>query len=84
MAPRLRSARAVGEAQAWAAGEAGAGRVVAPAAGAVAAALLDLCAQPERLVRFAEAGRAAYQRRYRWEVEAGNLRGHLHRADLAG
>ena len=60
-----------------------AGRVADPVPAAVAEALLDLCADPERLRRFAQAGREAYRERYRWEAEALNLRWHLNRAGLA-
>jgi hypothetical protein len=63
--------------------EAGAGRVAEPVPAAVAAALLDLCADPGRLRRFAQAGREAYRSRYRWEAEARNLRWHLNQAGLA-
>jgi hypothetical protein len=63
--------------------EAGAGRVAEPVPAAVAAALLDLCSDPGQLRRFAQAGREAYQLRYRWEAEARNLRWHLNQAGLA-
>jgi glycosyltransferase involved in cell wall biosynthesis len=63
--------------------EADAGRVAAPRPGALAQALVELCSDPERLRRHALAGRAAYQERYRWEVEAGNLHWHLRRARCA-
>jgi hypothetical protein len=62
---------------------AGAGRVAEPVPAAVAEALLDLCADPGRLRRFAQAGRTAYREHYRWEAEARNLRWHLNRAGLA-
>jgi len=61
----------------------GAGRVAAPLPGAVAQALVELCSDPGRLARFAEAGRAAYRSTYRWEAEARNLRWHLRRACVA-
>ena len=67
--------------------EAGAGRLTAPEPGAVARALVEMCSDPERLRRYGMAGRAAYQERYRWEVESRNLRWHLRRAaalDLPG
>jgi hypothetical protein len=60
--------------------ESGAGRVTAPQAGAVARALVDLCSDPAGLERHAQAGRAAYRDRYRWEAESRNLRWHLRRA----
>jgi len=60
--------------------EAGAGVLAAPEPGAVARALVELCSDPERLRRYGMVGRAAYQERYRWEVESRNLRWHLRRA----
>jgi glycosyltransferase involved in cell wall biosynthesis len=61
---------------------AGAGQVAAPAAEAVAAALVAMCSDPDRLRRQGEAGRAAYRDRYRWELESRHLRWHLRRAGL--
>jgi glycosyltransferase involved in cell wall biosynthesis len=61
---------------------AGAGRVTAPAPGPMADALVELASDPVRLRRCAEAGRAAYRERYRWEVEARQLGWHLRRAGL--
>jgi glycosyltransferase involved in cell wall biosynthesis len=63
--------------------EAGAGRVADPVPGAVARALVEMCSDPGGLRCFAAAGRAAYQERYRWEVESRNLLWHLRRARLA-
>ena len=62
--------------------DSGAGRVAAPCPGAVAQALADMCSDPDGLLAFAAAGRAAYRQRYRWEVESTNLRWHLRRAGL--
>jgi hypothetical protein len=62
--------------------DSGAGRVVRPEPEAVAAALLAMVQDRDGLRRHAEAGRAAYRDRYRWEAEAGNLRWHLVRAGL--
>lgn len=61
----------------------GAGRVTAPEAHAVAEALVQMSSDPPGLARYAEQGRAAYRERYRWEVEADNLRWHLRQAGLA-
>jgi hypothetical protein len=61
----------------------GAGRVTAPSPGPVAEALVAMCSDPARLRRHGEAGRAAYQEHYRWEVESRNLRWHLRRAHVA-
>jgi glycosyltransferase involved in cell wall biosynthesis len=61
----------------------GSGRVTPPLAGPLADALVAMCSDPEALLRHAEHGRTAYRERYRWEVEAGNLRWHLQRAGLA-
>lgn len=60
--------------------EAGAGRVAEPCPGPVAQALAQMIADPGQLRRYAQAGRAAYCERYRWEVEAANLHWHLRRA----
>jgi glycosyltransferase involved in cell wall biosynthesis len=62
--------------------DAGAGRVTVPEPAAVAAALVEMCSGPGRLARHGEAGRVAYRERYRWEVEASNLRWHLLQAGL--
>jgi glycosyltransferase involved in cell wall biosynthesis len=62
--------------------EAGAGRLAAPEPEAVAQALVQMCSDPRRLERYAEAGRRAYRERYRWEREAANLRWHLRQAGL--
>jgi glycosyltransferase involved in cell wall biosynthesis len=61
---------------------AGAGRVVAPSAPAVAEALLAMLGDPAALQAHARAGRAAYRERYRWEAESRNLRWHLLQAGL--
>jgi len=60
----------------------GSGRVTAPHPEALAAALVQMCSDPQALGRHAQAGREAYRDRYRWEVEAGNLRWHLRQAGL--
>ncbi|BDU71222.1 glycosyltransferase [Mesoterricola silvestris] len=61
-------------------GESGAGRVVRPEAGPLAQALVAMALDPAALQEHARRGRAAYLDRYRWEVEAANLRWHLERA----
>jgi len=61
---------------------AAAGRVAAPDPEAVAEALVEMCSDPWRLKDYGAAGRAAYRARYRWEVEARNLRWHLLQAGL--
>ena len=60
----------------------GAGRVTAPQPGPLAEALLEMSSDPQALAGHAERGRSAYGQRYRWEVEARNLRWHLQRAGL--
>ena len=60
----------------------GAGRVTQPEPGALAERLLQMSGDPAGLARHAERGRRAYRERYRWEVEAGNLRWHLQQAGL--
>ena len=60
--------------------DSGAGRVVDTAPEAVAGALVAMASDPAALQVHANRGRAAYLERYRWEVEASNLRWHLVRA----
>jgi hypothetical protein len=62
--------------------DSGAGRVVRPEPEAMARALVEMIRDPRGLARHSEQGRLSYRRRYRWEVEALNLRWHLVRAGL--
>lgn len=60
----------------------GAGRVVAPSTGAVAQGLLAMLSDGKALSDHAQAGRAAYRNRYRWEAESRHLRWHLLQAGV--
>lgn len=61
--------------------DSGAGACAVPEPGPLAAGILAMTADPAGLARMAAAGRAAFESRYRWEVDALNLRWHLDRAN---